>query len=126
MTDWNGKRVIVMGGSRGIRRSIALGFGAGGAAVAICARGAEALAATKAELGALAYAASVDLADAEAIARFVPDAAAPLGGVDVLVNNASGFGAADDEAGWAASVSVDLLAVVRASHAALPFLRQAT
>lgn len=42
--------------------------------------------------------------------------------MDVLVNNASGFGMADDEAGWGASLNVDIMAIVRASHAALPFL----
>ena len=124
MAEFSGRRVVVMGGSRGIGRSIALGFAAAGAAVAICARGAQALERTRAELGTDAYAAPADLADPAAIARFVPDAARALGGIDVLVNNASGFGAADDEEGWAASVSVDLMAVVRASQAALPFLRQ--
>ena len=123
MADWDGRRVVVMGGSRGIGRSIALAFSHAGASVAICARGAEALAQTKSELGDRAFAASVDLADADAIARFLPQAAEALGGVDVLVNNASGFGSADDEAGWAASVSVDLMAIVRASQAALPYLR---
>ena len=123
MTDWTGRRVAVMGGSRGIGRSIALAFAAGGAHVAICARGMDALERTRAELGANAYAAPVDLADAAAIARFIPDAAQALGGLDVLINNASGFGSADDEEGWAASVSVDLLAIVRASQAAAPFLK---
>lgn len=52
-------------------------------------------------------------------------AAAALGGIDVLVNNASGFGRVDNEADWAVSVSVDLMAPVRASQAALPFLQQA-
>ncbi len=122
MDDWTGKRVVVMGGSRGIGRSIALMFAQGGAAVAICARGAEALEQTAAELGAAAFSGQVDLADAEAIARFVPQAATALGGIDVLVNNASGFGAADDEAAWAASVAVDLMAIVRATQAALPHL----
>ena len=124
MAELSGRRVVVMGGSRGIGRSIALGFAAGGAVVAICARGAEALERTRAELGADAYAAAADLADPAAIARFVPDAARALGGIDVLINNASGFGATDDEEGWAASVAVDMMAVVRASQAALPFLRQ--
>ncbi|WP_158744800.1 SDR family NAD(P)-dependent oxidoreductase [Acidisphaera sp. L21] len=123
MNQWSGKRVVVMGGSKGIGRSIALGFAAEGAAVAICARGAEALASAKAEMGPSSFTGQVDLADADAIAKFLPAAAKALGGVDVLVNNASGFGSADDEAGWAASVSVDLMAIVRASQAALPFLQ---
>ena len=124
MSDWTGRRVAVMGGSRGIGRSIALAFAAGGARVAICARGTGPLEHTRADLGPDAYAASVDLADAAAITRFIPEAADAMGGLDVLVNNASGFGSADDEAGWAASVAIDLMAIVRASQAALPFLRQ--
>jgi 3-oxoacyl-[acyl-carrier protein] reductase len=126
--DFTGKRAVVMGGSRGIGRSIALAFAKAGASVAICARGAGPLEATRSEIaatGVAAYAAPCDLADAEAIARFVPGAASALGGLDVLVNNASGFGSTDDEAGWAASLSVDIMAVVRASHAAQPFLEKA-
>ncbi len=123
--DFKGRRVVVMGGSRGIGRSIALGFAAAGAAVSICARGREALEATRAEIaahGGVAHADSVDLADAAQIARYVPEAAAALGGLDVLVNNASGFGMSDDEAGWEASLGVDVMAVVRATRAAGPFL----
>ena len=126
--EFEGRRVLVMGASRGIGRSIALGFAKGGAAVAICARGAETLEHTRAELqaaGAKTYAAPTDLGRAEDIARFVPAAAAALGGIDVLINNASGFARADDEAGWAAAIAVDLMAIVRASHAALPFLERA-
>lgn len=126
--EFAGKRVVVMGGSRGIGRSIALGFARQGAAVAICARGAEALEATRREIeaaGVTAHATSADLADPAAIERFVPEAAAALGGIDVLVNNASGFGMTDDEAGWAASLTVDVMAIVRASHVALPFLERA-
>jgi 3-oxoacyl-[acyl-carrier protein] reductase len=126
--EFTGRRVLVMGGSRGIGRSIALLFAREGAAVAICARGAEALEATRRELeaaGAVTYAAQADLSQADDIARFVPAAAAALGGINVLVNNASGFGRSDDEEGWAASINVDLMAVVRASHAALPYLERA-
>lgn len=124
-TDFLGKRVIVMGGSRGIGRSIALGFAAAGAAVSICARTEGPLDAARKEieaLGAAAHSARVDLADADAVARYVPAAAAALGGLDVLVNNASGFGQTDDEAGWDASLMVDVMAVVRGSRAAIPLL----
>jgi 3-oxoacyl-[acyl-carrier protein] reductase len=123
-----GRRVVVCGGSRGIGRSIALRFAEEGAAVSICARGAEALERTRAEIAALggaAHAAICDLGDGDAIARYVPAAAAALGGVDVLVNNASGFGSTDDEAGWAASLAVDLMATVRASHLAAPLIEAA-
>ena len=58
--DFTGKRVIVCGGSKGIGRSTAIGFAKAGASVSICARGAEALAATKAELGPKGHAASCD------------------------------------------------------------------
>ncbi len=125
MSEFTGRRVLVMGGSRGIGRSTALAFAKQGASVAVCARGAEGLDAIKRELealGAATYTAPVDLARADEIARFVPDAAAALGGINVLVNNASGFGATDDEEGWAAAVAVDLMAIVRASQAALPYL----
>ena len=127
--EFTGRRVVVMGGSRGIGRSIALAFARQGAAVAICARGAGPLEAARQELeqaGAVAYAAPTDLSQAADITRFVADAAAALGGINVLVNNASGFGATDDEAGWASAIAVDLMAVVRASQAALPFLERAS
>ena len=79
MTDFTGRRAVVMGGSRGIGRSIALGFAKAGAAVAICARGPDALEATRREIeaaGVSVYAAPCDLADKAAIARFIPEAAA--------------------------------------------------
>jgi 3-oxoacyl-[acyl-carrier protein] reductase len=126
--DFKDKRVIVCGGSRGIGRATALGFAAAGASVSICARGAEILEKTRTELarhGGKIHAATCDLAQEAAIHRYIADAAAALGGIDVLVNNASGFGMTDDEAGWAAGLAVDVMAIVRASHAALPHLEKA-
>ena len=127
--DFSGKRVVVAGGSRGIGRAIALGFAAAGAGVSICARSRDALEATRRELamqGRAANAASCDLADGSAIERYIAEAAEALGGIDVLVNNASGFGMGDDEAAWAAGIAVDVMAMVRASRAALPHLERAT
>jgi 3-oxoacyl-[acyl-carrier protein] reductase len=66
------------------------------------------------------------MADAPAIFRYVGDAAAALGGIDVLVNNASAFGIKDDEESWAGGMSVDMMATVRAGHAAIPFLERGT
>jgi 3-oxoacyl-[acyl-carrier protein] reductase len=117
--DLTGKRVVVCGGSRGIGRAIALACAEAGAAVSICARGAEALARARDEIAAVC-----DLAEAEQIARYIPEAAEALGGIDILINNASGFGSTDDEAGWEKSLNVDLQATVRATRAATPFLEQ--
>jgi len=64
--DLAGRRAIVAGGSRGIGRAIALAFAEAGAAVSICARGAERLAATREEIakhGRTAHSATCDLAD---------------------------------------------------------------
>ena len=126
--DFSGKRAVVCGGSRGIGRSIALGIAQAGGAVSICARGAETLEATRGEIarfGHTAHAGICDLGDAAAIRRYIGDAAQALGGIDILVNNASAFASNDDETGWATSVAVDMMAIVHATQAALPFLKDA-
>src|SRR5262245_6480730 len=127
--ELKGRRAVVAGGSKGIGRSIALAFAEAGASVSICARGRSALEQTLAELNAHGpaahHAAEGDLADKAAIPVYMGAAAEALGGIDILVNNASGFGAADDEDGWARSLDIDVLATVRASHAAIPLIEQA-
>jgi len=125
--DFHGKRAIITGGSRGIGRAIALAFVRSGAAVSICARDPVALETTRFELSHYGkiHAAVCDLWDAGAITGYIAAAAASLDGIDILVNNASGFGRADDEAGWNAAFNVDLMALIRASHAAQPWLERA-
>jgi 3-oxoacyl-[acyl-carrier protein] reductase len=122
-----GKGVIVSGGSRGIGRAIAHAFAAEGCHVAICARGAEDLQRTEAELrerGSKVYAQTCDVSDPAALDAFLEAARSGLGRIDVLVNNASGFGASDDESGWRAGFDVDVMASVRATWKVVPWLEE--
>lgn len=125
MLELSGLKVAVTGGSRGIGRSIALAFARQGAAVSICARGEAALRATEQELqagGPQMHAAICDLGDPAAIARYIEAAAAALGGLDVLVSNASGV--LDEGDAWKSCLEVDLMAAVRSAEAALPYLKK--
>jgi len=72
--------------------------------------------------GVTTHAEVCDVADAAAVAAYIGAAAEALGGIDILANNASGFGSSNDEAGWARSIDVDLLGTVRSTWAAVPFL----
>jgi 3-oxoacyl-[acyl-carrier protein] reductase len=125
--DLNGRRALVAGASRGIGLAIATAFARAGAAVAICARQSaplEAAAEALRTIGPRISARTCDLSQPEQVRDWVEAAAKDLGGIDILVNNASGFGRSDDEAGWEVSVQVDLMAAVRASHAALPYIER--
>ena len=124
--DFAGYRVAIAGGSRGIGRAIALGFLESGAQVAVCARGEDGLAALRKDAGARSerlHAQPCDLADADQIANWIDSAARTLDGMDVLVNNATGYGFRDDDESWLVDFNVDLMAAVRASRHAVPHLK---
>jgi 3-oxoacyl-[acyl-carrier protein] reductase len=123
--DLTGKRALVAGSSRGIGFAIAKAFASAGADVAICARSQSALdnaTETLKGFGKKVSAHTCDLGDAEAIKNWVSLAAQDLGGIDILVNNASGFGRSDDEIGWGLGIQIDVMATVRCCLAAMPFL----
>ena len=86
---------LVTGGGRRLGRAIVLALSRAGFAVAIHCHGsrpeAEALAATVREEGGQAAVFQADLADEAAVTALVDRAAAALGPVGVLVNNASTF-----------------------------------
>ncbi len=95
----DGKRVIVTGASKGIGRAIARTFLEEGAQVMICARDEQVLAATAAELAEVGdvHHRRADMGDREQVTGFVEDAAATLGGLDIVISNVSGFGGGDFE-----------------------------
>ena len=87
----DGKVAVVTGASSGLGVAIAQGMAAAGADVAIGARRAEQLAATRElveALGRRCVAVPTDVTDEAECARLVAAAVEQLGGCDVLVNNA--------------------------------------
>ena len=122
-----GKSAVVTGASKGIGLAVAQALVAEGAHVTAGARGGSA------ELSELVDAGSAvvvlgDLTTAAATQHLIAVAAETYGGVDILVNNVGGvhprldgfLGVSDDD--WLWSLEVNLLAAVRATRAALPFL----
>jgi len=89
----DGKRVLITGASRGIRRATAELMGASGARVAInYARStaeAEETAAAVAGLGAEVLLAQADVGDADGVLRLFERLRDAWGGVDIVVNNAA-------------------------------------
>jgi 3-oxoacyl-[acyl-carrier protein] reductase len=123
-----GKAAIVTGATRGIGRAIAELLAEEGAAVAICARKADEVKAAVESLerkGVKAFGKAVDIADGPQLQGFVREAADALGGLDVLVSNASGLARSAAEEEWRRMVDIDLLGAVRCWEAAKPALLRA-
>jgi NAD(P)-dependent dehydrogenase (short-subunit alcohol dehydrogenase family) len=95
MSDFSNKAVLVTGGSRGLGRALGETFARAGARVVLVARHGEALAEAVAAIraaGGEAHAVVADVADREATAAIAGQAAALVGPIDILVNNASTLG----------------------------------
>lgn len=122
-----GKRAVILGGTRGIGRAITDLLADEGANVAICARNQEQIDEAVKELktkGIDAYGTSVDIADGPALQAWIGEAAASLGGIDILVSNASALSAGNEEANWQAGFDVDVMGAQRSITAALPHLEK--
>ena len=128
--ELEGQRALVTGSARGIGRAIALALGSAGAAVMINARTArdeaEQTAADVRATGARAAVMLADVATPDGAAALVSATVDALGGLDILVNNASVRREVDfadlDFVQWREILGITLDGAYLCSHAALPHL----
>jgi 3-oxoacyl-[acyl-carrier protein] reductase len=115
-----GSRVIVTGGSRGIGAAIARSFLDEGASVTICARSTDRLEVARMALDPdRVRAVAADVADPESVRSLVRGTIGAVGGIDVVVANATANAAGATEDDFAASFDVDLMQSVRLASAVL-------
>src|SRR5438094_8070329 len=129
--ELTGRVAIVTGAGRNIGRAIALALADGGAAVVVNARAnaqeAQGVAGEIERAGGKAAAAVADVADADAVARMVEQAASRFGRIDILVNNAAVRAEQAFEtmtlADWRAVTAVILDGAFNCVKACLPHLK---
>ncbi len=129
-----GKVALITGGSRGIGLAIARAYLQEGAAVALCARDAAALAAAVESLrslddGARILARPCDVTRPEEVEALIVAVEAAFGRLDVLVNNAAVLGPRVPIAeypleAWREVLEVNVTGVFLVTRAALPLMRR--
>jgi len=130
---WRGAAAAVTGGSSGMGRATAECMADDGARVAVLARRADLLDETVAALrdrgSPDAVGLAVDVTDARAVEAAFAELGAKWGELNALVNT---VGPADtgtidtlSDEGWARSIEIGLMAAVRCTRSALPWLRKA-
>ncbi|MEP0522115.1 MAG: L-iditol 2-dehydrogenase [Hyphomicrobiales bacterium] len=95
MTRLSGKSALITGAARGIGRGFAERYVAEGSRVAIADINIEAARQTAAELGEAAYAVHIDVCDQNSIDAALASVVSQAGNLDILVNNAALFDAAE-------------------------------
>jgi NAD(P)-dependent dehydrogenase (short-subunit alcohol dehydrogenase family) len=119
-TEFDGKRALVTGGTRGMGEAIVRRLAASGATVATNARS------SLPESQAVGLFVQADISTREGVDKVVREVLARLGGVDILVNNVGGSSApsggvlalSDDD--WQHTIDANLFAAVRLDRGLLP------
>ena len=122
------RRVVVTAGGGGIGLTIAQAFVAAGDRVHVCDLDAHALEGVTRDNPAITGTVC-DVADRAAVERFVEEAAAALGGIDVLVNNAGIAGPTTsvedlDPDEWDTVLAVNLTGPFNVTRLAIPHLKK--
>ena len=117
-----GQTAIVTGGASGIGAATCRRLAAEGARVAVCDVNLEGARGVAGELGASDY--EMDVTSSHSVRHAVECVERDVGPVSILVNNAGtdwfGFFKDTDEDLWTRVVDINLLGVMRATHAVLP------
>jgi NAD(P)-dependent dehydrogenase (short-subunit alcohol dehydrogenase family) len=123
-----GRRILVVGGSSGVGRSLGVQAAERGAAVAFAARRRELVAEAAEQAGGASVGLVCDVRDPDSCAAVVADTVSALGGLDALV-----FATAIDRlvrlrdadaADWRASLETNVVGAALVTAAALPHLRE--
>jgi 2-hydroxycyclohexanecarboxyl-CoA dehydrogenase len=117
-----GKTALVTGGASGIGAACCRRLGAEGARVAVCDVNAQGAREVAADIDGEGF--DMDVTGSESVRVTVTAVESALGPVDLLVNNAGtdqfGFFKDTDEGLWQRIIDINLIGVMRTTHAVLP------
>jgi 3-oxoacyl-[acyl-carrier protein] reductase len=119
---------IVAASSQGLGKAVALGLAAEGAKLALCARGADELHRTAAQVPTEVLAETVDVTDESQVQKFVDQALHKFGRIDICVTNCGGPPAKKfpetSTADWRTAVDLSFMSTLYFARAVLPHMRE--